>query len=212
MDINGISQVMASYETTKTDKNTETGKKQPAQETKGYDAGKAAEYTKTESVDQVVKRDTALIEKMKAEAERNTEQLRSLVEKLLLKQGEKFTSLSDLFNKVKDGLIEVDPETVEQAKEDISEDGYWGVEQTSERLFSFAKALAGNDPKYADKMLDAMKKGFEQATKHWGDKLPDICQKTLDAATEKINNWKNDAVSEEASPETAEPSKDVTVS
>ena len=37
----------------------------------------------------------------------------------------------------------------------------------------------------------AMKKGFDQATKAWGEKLPDICQKTMDTAIEKVNKWKN---------------------
>lgn len=158
-----------------------------------FDAGTAVEYTKGSSLDRVVMQDTALIEKMKAEAERNTEQLRSLVEKLLLKQGEKHTSLANLFQKVKDGILEVEPETIQQAKEDVSEDGYWGIEKTSERLFSFAKALSGNDTRHADLMIKAMEKGFRQAEKQWGDALPDICRKTIDAATEKINAWRNEA-------------------
>ena len=32
-----------------------------------------------------------------------------------------------------------------QAQKDIDEDGYWGVKQTSQRLFDFASALAGDD-------------------------------------------------------------------
>lgn len=199
MDVNGVSQVMSSYETTKTDKAAETKQAEQSKQTNqaGYDAGKAAEYTKSNSSKKAPKSDMAVIEKLKAEAEQRTAQLRSLVEKMLVKQGKKFTSLADTFDQIKKGLIQVDPEVSAQAQKDISEDGYWGVEQTSERLFSFAKALAGNDPAYADKMLEAMKKGFEQATKSWGGELPDICQRTIDAATEKINNWKNGTASTE---------------
>ncbi len=196
MDVNGVSQVMSSYETTKTDKTTEAKQAEQTKQT-GYDAGKAAEYTKSDSSKKAPKSDMTVINKLKAEAEQRTAQLRSLVEKMLVKQGKKFTSLADTFDQIKKGLIQVDPEVSAQAQKDISEDGYWGVEQTSERLFSFAKALAGNDPAYADKMLEAMKKGFEQATKSWGGELPDICQKTIDAATEKINNWKNGTASTE---------------
>ncbi len=196
MDVNGVSQVMSSYETTKTDKTTEAKQAEQTKQT-GYDAGKAAEYTKSDSSKKAPKSDMTVINKLKAEAEQRTAQLRSLVEKMLVKQGKKFTSLADTFDQIKKGLIQVDPEVSAQAQKDISEDGYWGVEQTSERLFSFAKALAGNDPAYADKMLEAMKKGFEQATKSWGGELPDICQRTIDAATEKINNWKNGTASTE---------------
>lgn len=196
MDVNGVSQVMSSYETTKTDKTTEAKQAEQTKQT-GYDAGKAAEYTKSDSSKKAPKSDMTVINKLKAEAEQRTAQLRSLVEKMLVKQGKKFTSLADTFDQIKKGLIQVDPEVSAQAQKDISEDGYWGVEQTSERLFSFAKALAGNDPAYADKMLEAMKKGFEQATKSLGGELPDICQRTIDAATEKINNWKNGTASTE---------------
>lgn len=199
MDVNGVSQVMSSYETTKADKTTEAKQTEQTKQTNqtNYDAGKAAEYTKSNSSKKAPKSDMAVIEKLKAEAEQRTAQMRSLVEKMLSKQGKKFTSFADTFDQIKKGLIQVDPAVSAQAQKDISEDGYWGVEQTSERLFSFAKALAGNDPAYADKMLEAMKKGFEQATKSWGGELPDICQRTIDAATEKINNWKNGTASTE---------------
>ena len=40
-------------------------------------------------------------------------------------------------------------------------------------------------------MIDAFKKGFEEATKTWGDKLPDISQSTYDAVLEKMDAWKN---------------------
>ena len=88
------------------------------------------------------------------------------------------------------GEIEVTPEVQAQAKKDIAEDGYWGVEQTSERLFSFAKAISGDNTEMADKLIAAVEKGFKQATKTWGDELPDLCKKTLDATIEKLNAWK----------------------
>ena len=49
-----------------------------------------------------------------------------------------------------DGNFTVDEETQKQAQADIAEDGYWGVEQTSDRILDFAKALSGNDPEKAD--------------------------------------------------------------
>ena len=56
---------------------------------------------------------------------------------------------------------------------------------------SFAKALAGNDSSKAETMITAVKKGFDEATKTWGGKLPEICQKTLDTTIEKLNKWKD---------------------
>ena len=202
MDINGISQAMAAgYENNKVGKEAE--KKNTIAATDVLKAeGAAAEYTKSEATEKkpAAKYDAATIEKMKAEAEMKTAQLRSLVEKMLLKQGQKFTTLADAFDMIKDGTIEVDDETAEEAAKEVADDGYWGVEQTSERLFSFAKALAGNDPTKADSMLDALQKGFDEATKCWGGELPEICQKTLEATQKKLTDWR-DGITEETGSE-----------
>ena len=119
---------------------------------------------------------------------------------MLLKQGQKFTTLADAFDMIKEGTIEVDDETAAEAAKEVADDGYWGVEQTSERLFSFAKALAGNDPTKADSMLEALQKGFDQAAEQWGGELPEICQKTLEAARKKLTDWR-DGVTEETAAE-----------
>lgn len=148
------------------------------------------------------KENKAIVAQLKADAEQRTAQLRSLVESMILKQNKTFRigSLTDskMYEMLRKGQLEVSPEVRAQAQKDIAEDGYWGVEQTSERLFSFAKAISGGDVSKAETLIKAMEKGFKQATKSWGDTLPDICQRTLDSATEKIRNWaKQDAVSDE---------------
>ena len=80
-----------------------------------------------------------------------------------------------------------------QAQEDISENGYWGVEQTSQRILDFAKALSGGDVSKADLLLDAFKKGYEEATGAWGKELPEISKKTYEAVEEKFAAWKNES-------------------
>lgn len=68
------------------------------------------------------------------------------------------------------GDFTVDEATRAQAQADIADDGYWGVDQTSDRILDFAKALSGNDPGKADLLLDAFKKGFKEATNP-GDRI-----------------------------------------
>ncbi len=150
-------------------------------------------YEKGEDTEksQVTKRDTATIEQMKADAEQRTSQLRTLVEKMLIKQGQAADGATSIWDLLRSGKLEVDSETAAQAQADVAEDGYWGVEQTSDRLVSFAKALAGNDSAYADTLIEAMKKGFEEATKSWGDDLPELCKKTLTAAIDKMEKWRD---------------------
>jgi hypothetical protein len=148
---------------------------------------KSSDSTETKKV---YKQDTATIEQMKAEADKRTQQLRSLVEKMLLKQGQTLED-ADMYKLLREGKVPVDAETAAQAKKDVAEDGYWGANQTSDRFVSFAMALAGGDPSKADLMIDAVKEGFKQATEAWGDDLPELCKKTLDLTLKKLDDWKN---------------------
>lgn len=159
-------------------------------EEKGADKAKTAKEAKGPA-------DPKTLAKMLKDADERTAAMKSLVEKLLLKQGNKLEGPLDLFSGKNGKLadlykgLEVDEATRAQAQEDISEDGYWGIEQTSDRILEFAQALAGDDPEMANKMLDAIKKGFEEAGKAWGEDLPDISNKTMDKTLEKVNNWIN---------------------
>ena len=194
MNLNGISNAGSPY---KSDMNTELKKNtyNVAQETnKSSIDDRAAVYEPSTSatndkIGKTYSKDTKTITKLKADMQKRTEQLRGLVEKLLLKQGQKFTEATDIYKLLREGKLEVDPETAAKAQEDISENGYWGVNQTSERLFGFATALAGGDPGKAQEMKDAFMEGYEQAKKAWGGELPEISQKTYEATIGKFDEW-----------------------
>lgn len=197
MGINGIT--AASYNSPQTNqtKSKETARKN-SQEIKEDIPSAVYEKNTEEGTKKVVyKQDTATIAQLKAEAEKRTKQLRDLVEKMLLKQGQSFDE-SSMYQLLREGKVEVDAQTAAQAKADIAEDGYWGVNQTSDRLVSFAKALTGGDPDKVDEMIEAVKNGFEQAKKAWGGELPDICKQTLEAALGKLDEWKKSAGGTEA--------------
>lgn len=95
-------------------------------------------------------------------------QMQSLVTKMFSKQGITIGTADDMWKALAGGNFTADADTIAQAKEDISENGYWGVKQTSERIFSFAQALAGDDEEKMTKMKEAFEKGFKEATKTWG--------------------------------------------
>lgn len=148
------------------------------------DAAATSASTKT------YKSDPALIAKLKADADQRAQQLQSIVEQLMTKQGNTYNKANGL-----KGLYEslnVDPATRAQAQADIAEDGYWGVEQTSSRIFDFAMALSGGDPDKMEEMREAFLKGYKQAEKAWGDSLPDISKRTYDAVIEKFDNYKKE--------------------
>lgn len=200
MDMNAISNV-----TTATSTNTTSAlAKKAAEEAQVNNTTKAEEtgvvYEKNTDNEKVTstKDNKAIIAKLKADAEARTSQLRSIVEQLITKQGTAFGKASDdeMWKFLAKGEFTVSADVKAQAEADIAEDGYWGVEQTSDRILDFAKALAGNDPDKAEEMLEAFKEGFKQATKAWGDELPEISQKTYDAVQEKFEAWKNETATE----------------
>lgn len=200
MDMNAISNV-----TTATSANTTSALAKKAAEevqvnntTKAEDTGVVYEKNADNEKVTSTKDNKAIIAKLKADAEARTSQLRSIVEQLITKQGTAFGKASDdeMWKFLAKGEFTVSADVKAQAEADIAEDGYWGVEQTSDRILDFAKALAGNDPDKAEEMLEAFKEGFKQATKAWGDELPEISQKTYDAVQEKFEAWKNEATTE----------------
>ena len=135
----------------------------------------------------------ALVAQLKADSEAQVKSLMDIVNKTISGQGKAFgiASGDDMWKFLASGNFTVDAETKAQAQKDIAEDGYWGVEKTSDRIVDFAKALSGGDEKKADELIGAFKKGFDQATKAWGKTLPDISQRTYDRVLEKMDNWKN---------------------
>lgn len=195
--INNYSNVVSTTYNNKTskttEKNTDTTKlsEKSSADNKTDDTAVVYEKSSETNVSNKQKPDKELIAKLKADSEQRTNQLYSLVKKMFNKQGITYNNSQEMFSILRNGNFTADPDTIAQAKEDISEDGYWGVKQTSDRLVSFAQALSGNDPEQADKMIAAVKKGFEQATKTWGGKLPDICQNTLDTTIEKLEKWRD---------------------
>jgi negative regulator of replication initiation len=131
----------------------------------------------------------ALVSQMQADQESRQQQLLNIVQKMFSQQATTYGQATDIWGFLAKGDYTVDAQTKAQAQEDISEDGYWGVTQTSQRLFDFASALAGDDVDKMKEMQEAMQKGFEQATKSWGDTLPSISQDTLTAANKLFEDY-----------------------
>lgn len=135
----------------------------------------------------------ALVEQMKKDTEARKTQLINLVQQTLTGQGKALSlatnNKDDIWKVLAKGDFKVDEAAKKQAEEDISEKGYWGVEETSKRLFDFASALAGDDVEKMKEMKDALLKGYKEATKAWGKELPEISKKTLDAANKLFDQY-----------------------
>ena len=88
-----------------------------------------------------------------------------------------------------DASIDFKNLTPAEAQELVSEEGYLGVEQTSDRIVQFALSLIGNDPDLLEEIKASIDKGFEMAASALGGTLPDISMKTYDAVIDKLDAW-----------------------
>ena len=81
-----------------------------------------------------------------------------------------------------------------QAQELISEDGFFGVKQTTERIMGFAKAMVGEgaSEQQIERMRSAVQKGFDQVARMFGgfDKLPEVTRQTHEAIMSAFDEWK----------------------
>ena len=212
MSVNGVtsSQAAAAYsysatESVKADtKAAETAASKETSKSEETSADKGVVYEQSGAKDNVgkttYKPDTNLINKMKADADARTAQLRSLVEKMMTGQATAYGKANDIWSFLRSGNYTVDPATKAQAQADIAEDGYWGVNQTSDRIIDFAKALTGGDPDKIEDMRAAFEKGFKKAGKTWGGDLPDISQRTYEAVMEKFDQMAEEAKKTSSTP------------
>lgn len=109
--------------------------------------------------------------------------LRGLVLNMFKEQGIDYKILSD------DAEIDISTLTPEKAQDLVADDGYFGVEKTSERIFDLAVGIAGGDPARIDAIRAGVEKGFQEAYDAFGGWLPDISYDTYDAVMNKLDDW-----------------------
>jgi hypothetical protein len=109
--------------------------------------------------------------------------LRGLVLNMFKEQGIDYKIQAD------DAEIDISTLTPEKAQDLVADDGYFGVEKTSERIFDFAVGIAGGDPARIDAIREGVEKGFQEAYDAFGGWLPDISYDTYDAVMNKLDDW-----------------------
>lgn len=134
--------------------------------------------------------DTKKLAQIKQDFHKNTESFKVMVRSMIEKQGGNVSDVLKALARGEEVNITVDADTKLSAQEAISEDGYWGVNQTSERILEFAKTISGGDKSKIDTLINAFKEGFEAAREAFGGKLPEISQKTFDKVMEGFEAWK----------------------
>lgn len=84
----------------------------------------------------------------------------------------------------------------DEATQLVSEDGFFGVTQTSDRVAGFVLSFSGDNLDILQKGREGIVKGFEEAEKLFGGQLPEISYKTqertLALIDEKIKSLKGE--------------------
>ena len=80
-----------------------------------------------------------------------------------------------------------------EAAELVSEDGLFGIKQTSERIANFVINGSGGDEDRIRAGREGMLLGFAQAEQMWGGELPEISQQTMQAAIEMVDKAMHEA-------------------
>ncbi|WP_103624491.1 hydrogenase-4 component G [Campylobacter concisus] len=75
----------------------------------------------------------------------------------------------------------------DEANDLISENGFFGIANTAERIASFVLNGAGDDVEKLKAGREGVTKGFEDAKKIWGGELPEISQKTIEKTLETLD-------------------------
>ena len=196
--ITGLNQATTYYEPTATSKTEETAREEVSTTgaAKEKDTEKAAVYEKSDTAvgaatNKTYVKNEAIVSMLKSDLEDRQNQLKDIVSQMMSKQGVAIGKADDIWSFLASGDFTIDEAAKKKAQEEISEDGYWGVKQTSQRILDFANALTGGDPDQIENMRSAFEKGFKEATKAWGKELPDISKQTYDAVMKGFDDMAN---------------------
>jgi len=130
------------------------------------------------------------IEGLRSRANQANENLRQLVEQLILKQTKGYKVAVSAEEGEKQNILPSGAVSeIEKAQQAVSENGEWGVKAVSDRLVNFAISVSGGDKSKFEELVAAIDKGFAAARDAWGGELPEISQKTYQETMRKLEAW-----------------------
>ena len=168
-------------------------------------AAKMAEELEENETEKTYTYDKATVDQLIAESNSKISAFKEMLQALLAKQAERNggvassekTGLDALLENAvvgEDGMVYFNREDIEAAGlGEFDENGYWGVEQTAQRIFDMAIAFAGDNPELLSKMKDSISKAFGEVEDLFGGegKLPDVSYKTRDRINEMFEEYEN---------------------
>ena len=178
-----------SIKNSKVEKVTPVASSEQSAKTDKVEVGTTKEDSVTYSkIGKSKKNDASEVASLVEQANIATENLRKLVEQLILKQSKGYKESIEGFTETAWGE-KISVEDIDQAALSISEDGEWGVKAVSDRLVDFAISVSGGDKTKFAELKSAIDEGFAAAKKALGGTLPDICNETYNETMRKLDAW-----------------------
>ena len=185
----GLTGASKSGSRTSSEKPAAADQTESSAKTDTVDIGNRTESSVTYSKTPKKQLDAPTIAALQAKAEKATENLRRLVEQLILKQNKNYKASIGDSSQDPAAEPQLSVEDIEAAKLAISEDGEFGIKAVSDRLVDFAISVSGGDKSKLSELISAIDAGFTAAKETLGGTLPDICQQTYDETMRKLNKW-----------------------
>ncbi len=130
--------------------------------------------------------DRAKVEELISDSERRMAEFEEMIRSMIAEQSGKYNFI------FKGQKLNVSIEESEKAKAAIAPGGEYSVEAVAGRIMDMAKALSGGDPSKAGELKDAVIKGFKEAEKAFGTKLPQISYDTYDEIMKRFDEWEKE--------------------
>ena len=132
MSLNGVNSNYQAYEAnTASGSDKKVSTKEISKTTAYSDVAATYEHTsQSEGLVTAVNKkasNASIVAQLKADLDTRMSQMQSLVTKMFSKQGITIGTADDMWKALAGGNFTADADTIAQAKEDISENGYWGV-------------------------------------------------------------------------------------
>jgi len=128
-------------------------------------------------------------EKIKEKSNNDIEAFKKFIDKIFSYQGNRAIKSKKTVTSIKINIKPGDVEETENNEDEIN--GYWGAEETSQRILDFARKISGDNPEKFDMLINAFKEGFEEAKKCFGGELPEVCNETYDLVIKGFEDMKN---------------------
>lgn len=143
--------------------------------------------------------DPAEVQRLWSETNHMTESIRSLIQSLIGRDnatGQGFWAIRA------EGLRNISEADRLRAQELVSDEGFFGVEQTTDRIMGFARALVGENAseEQIERMRNAVQRGFDDVARLFGgfNNLPQVTRDTHAAVMAAFDEWRGTSGAESA--------------